>query len=1330
MAASSCASSPHMYLRIVVYCDDSQTPHTLPDVRVPRRVNEVWRFVESQVGQRAKVLSYWNYTHNRYELLRDVRDLLQADGRLLSRRPRTAPNGAATVTHADETTAPGNGDASVGGLDREDATLCIYCCQLWMETVLIQLEPVDKRRDREEYDELRSHVARWLGNKHVGFEVKEVVRIRCPFLTRMFDETRSTRLSSNREKVQLLYYSNNAWSVRDVLQYGFLLSNGLPKSLEAVPRGAETGLSTPAPPVPGAASASSSSLSPAPTPTNTLLTPFVFTSSMLSTRVKYMPANRVPHKVLLCEVAPGRRFMTDQGLTGENPDKQAFPIPAVKPPPGYDSVCYIRAKKQKTSLRTEEASEIAAEDLSLVQVQVQHSYQALPRYLLTVVPSAVTPSVQQHRESGWCATASPVRTPGTTAQAAAAREDGRRMSPAGQVRSRPSSPSPPSKHYNMKEWFKSSPRRRTVSMGSGMLTGWETSAATSSPQSARGMLREVRYADNSVPRQRAASDTIPGRASEAMRSCSDTSEQRRIARKGGVEDDIDNAVHHGSGGLIGSIELDSVGRRSTGTAGYGGRARRLPWTSGSCSADSGGFCSVSPKYDASYGSVRAASAPRAPPTQGPSLLNPCAAQLSPSTNSAWATGGVAPSPSFNTAYYVPSCRDGLLYKGLPHGRSAKSRDATQPLIPAARGHGADRRAGSVGTPLPAALYGAPSRPPLLPQHEGAYAGSAMNGRDVVDLRQETVPSAAQSALPSSASSTAPFSQPQAPPAAFNQFICETHPHQLQLLYCTACEELTCPYCASVGAHRTHVVVEAREKAAAVRAEAEALQEKLRYWLVQYRKTEEGLRAEQARYAARQRRDLRFVQRRFLTLKQALHQAECSITQTVQEAQCRPPLAEAAAMVAKYSQALAPIDAALRRYHSLVVASGGGSLTERTRGSMSSVPELLHFLCTTPPLIHQVQDSFAQHKDEERRLHDAIVDYETRSQANEAFFQHFDWTSLRQLLVNLGSVRTNMVDMAEPQKSASVGSFYSSWAAPPQLDEATSLCVPGKTHSQLSTVTGQARSQTSMVLSSPVRDASSDVSRRLLDNLPLDTYVQSDHSAASSPSLLLCSKSPPTRQTRFLQRCLTDFRRGYIWVIHSATSYFAPGQRKTVCSTPFRLLGVSWELRIAPLPRARRHGGNAPSTLVAAPEICENMMTTAISRPTSPNLLEGGDSEFSGGQACSSPLVSHSMQGDHYTFTADGVSSTLVAVVPPPDEEEEWLGLFLFPLQHRLRLNFRVIVFSEVAWTEWQVTGWVAQFAGRGWGLYPFLHRRELMRTDKLARDNTVKICIAPTSDLY
>ncbi|EKF33394.1 hypothetical protein MOQ_002742 [Trypanosoma cruzi marinkellei] len=81
-------------------------------------------------------------------------------------------------------------------------------------------------------------------------------------------------------------------------------------------------------------------------------------------------------------------------------------------------------------------------------------------------------------------------------------------------------------------------------------------------------------------------------------------------------------------------------------------------------------------------------------------------------------------------------------------------------------------------------------------------------------------------------------------------------------------------------------------------------------------------------------------------------------------------------------------------------------------------------------------------------------------------------------------------------------------------------------------------------------------------------------------------------------------------------------------------------------------------------------------------------------------------------------------------EDESVGLFLYPVGHTLRLDFRVSVFSTVCWAEWEVSGWTKSFAGKGWGIYPLLPRRELMRRDRLAWDDTLKICLAPTSDVY
>ncbi|KAG5470748.1 hypothetical protein LSCM1_01997 [Leishmania martiniquensis] len=1340
MGAPSSSGSPHTYLRIVVYCDDSQKLHALPDVRVPRSIDEVRRLIEDRVGHSAKVLSYWNCTRRRYELLRDVRALLQADSRLLSQRPRTSAAEALTTAEADGgATAHGDASSSVDELDACAAEACIYRCQLWMETELIRLEPLDEKRDSLEYDELRRHAAQWLGNRYVSFHMQNAVRIRCPFLTRMFDETRRTRLSDHQEKVQLLYYSNNAWCVRDVLTYGFLLREDVPTSLEAAllsspgvpgaPSDAESRWRIPAPQVSAAALEASSPSTSAPTTANTLCNPFVFTSSMLGSHVKYASANTGPQKVLLCEVAPGRRFMTDQGLTGESPDKQAFPTPPVKPPRGYDSVCYMRARNQKRSLRTEEAAAITAEDLCFVQVQVQHSYQALPRYLLTVTPSAALLPVQQGPGSERSVTVSPVRAPGTTAQVAAAREDEKMKPAAGSSPlPRPLTPSP--KSYNMREWFRIGSRQRSVPLDSGTPHARTASAASDSPQGTRRVLREeVRYADCTMPRQRAASVSQMGRGGKAMPSRRDASNQRHVARQSGVESEEDIAAHD-SGGGGGPIELaapNAAASKRTRVNGGGERLTSSPSASGAYSAGDESFRDASHANRAVYRGDRASSVPRIQSAQHPPFLNPSATQPSLRTNSVWAAKRPASSPRFQGLYNAHSSQNGLLYEGLPRGGSAKSRSAAQPLVPAVRGSGAGGGAGGASAPLPATLHGAPLRPPLLPPYEGACGGGPLSGGSVVG----PAPQAALSTLPPPPSSKIPFSQPPAPPATLNHFACGIHPNQIQSLYCTACDELTCPYCASVGAHRAHVVVEAGERATIVRAKAEALHEQLRQWLTAHTKVAEELRAEQARHAARQRRDVSSLQQRFLELEQALHQAEHFMAQKVQEAQCRPPLAEASALVTKCSQALASLDAALRRYHTLAVASGTGLFVGGTRSTASSLPELLHFLRTTPSLICQVRDSFAQHEDEERRLSDAIADYEARTQASEALFADIDWGSLRRLLVSIGSVPIDMADATTPQRSASAGPFHVRRETTSPSRVGTSLSLLGAAHSRSNSATGHVRSQTPTALSSPRRDACSNVPQRLWGSQALGADLQSENGAATSPLSLFCSQSPSTQQERCLHRSLGDLQRGYIWVIQSATSYFEPGQRKTVCSTPFRLLGVSWELRIAPLPGARHRDGGAPSTPTVVAGKNADATAVATSKSTLPDSLEGGGGKVGGGQARSFPVVIDSMQEDHTALATDAADDSLVTVVRPSEEAEaEWLGLFLFPLQHRLRIDFRVIAFSEVTWAEWRVTGWMKQYAGKGWGLYPFLHRSELMRTDKLARDDTVKICIAPISDLY
>ncbi|KAG5496403.1 hypothetical protein JKF63_02705 [Porcisia hertigi] len=1358
MASSSSTSTQDTYLRIVVYCDALEKPYVLPDVRVPRRVDEVRRLVESRVGQQAKVISYWNYTNSRYEVLCDVRELLQADSRLSPRSTHTPGNGAAVAAAAagemDATTGTDRGVSSASELDAHHAKSCIFHCQLWMETVLTELEPLDAQRDRIEYDELRSHVACWLGNKHVSFELLDAVRIRCPFLTRMFDEVRSTRLSGNQDKVQLLYYSNNSGSVCDVLQSGFRLDNGAPASLTAklqstdsitaAPNGHTTRSGVSAPPAVGSASRAPSPPSGAePTTANTHRTPFIFTSTMLSAHVKKCPAHTAPQKLLLCEVAPGRRFMTDQSLTGECHDKQAFPAVALTPPRGYDSVCFIRTHTQRSSPRPEGAAELPEEDLAIVQVQVHHSYQALPRYLLTVVPSATTPLLLQPcPTSVRAATATLVPAPGTTAQAVSERKDEKGTSHARRVSPPPPPPPPrsvstPSKSPKMKGQCGSRPRQRSQSTGNDEMGRRHAFSAANPPQRTNdgGACAEWSYEDNSLSHRQGASTITPGGVRDTTSTRPGTGNQRHITWESKTPGcDPDTACRDDR-----RTQPTTPYRTATGGAEATlGRGQRMgwPWTSRAYSVGTGGSRNSSPfSNGAPCRGGRVSSVPSRLPTPNTSFFGSPASQLSASANMSMAAGGLPPSPPLGGFDPAHSLDSGVLYQGFPRGSSANRHGEAQPLVSSTHGSSARGRiSGSVGAPQSAAPHSAPSRTPLLPTNAGAYFAGVMSGGAVVAPTQRSVFPTSSTAIPLSASTTAPSLHPPVSPAAFDQFKCGIHPRHLQSLYCTVCEELTCPYCASVGSHRTHVVVEAGEGATAVHAEAEALHKSLRDFLDQCNKMDRGLKAEQAHYTAQQQRDLQFVQQRFVALRQALHTAESAMMQRLQRAWCRPPLAETATVLQKYATAFIPIDAALRRYNSTVVASGGGFVGEGTGDSEGSLLELLHFLRTTPSLVDQVKDSFDGHKDDERRLHDAIADYKAGGQGRESFLQDVDWGGLCRLLESIGSVSSNEASIPASERSAPAESLYASGAASLPVHVTASSSVPSSGHSRSNSATAQFQSRARTAWASPHRDSKSDGLPQTMNSALMPACTPSVDCVSPSPPSWLRSTSSLTQKDHHLLRCLMDVRRGYVWVIGNATGYFAPKQRKAVCSTRFHLLGVPWELRIASLPHTHHCGGHAVSSPSVFSESAAGTVATAASRQKSLNSREGADinlKEINGGQAHALPGATHLLEEEDHAFPPEAAGLTPMMLEPSPGEgEEEWLGLFLFPLEHRLRMDFRVIAFSEVTWAEWEVTGWGANFAGKGWGFYPFLSRRELIQTHKLARDNTVKICIAPTSDLY
>ncbi|KPA84976.1 hypothetical protein ABB37_01412 [Leptomonas pyrrhocoris] len=1365
--SSALSPSSNTYVRLVVYCDEEPDPLTLPDVPLPHHVESLRRFVEDKVGKRAKLLSYWNYAHNRYELLRDVRELLQEDGRILSSSPpRSRPQSRVRGGARDEADEEGAHDSATSRSGRSSGRSAtghpphVYRGQLWLETVLLQLEPLDARRDAAEYDELRRHVARWLGNKHVGYEVHDAVRVRCPFLTRMFDETRSTRLEGSRDKVQLLYYSNNAWSVRDVLQYGFLLDREVPRSMAAVVHAQSGGsdISTTSDtrlsiPVPTNAQAASSSRQAAPVEDvfDSQAHPFIFTSSMLGPNVKHPPACAVPHKVLLCEVAPGRRFMMDQSLTGEPTGRRSSPQPIVKAPPGYDSVCYMRTRDDRVSVKSGDAASAMAEDISIVQVQVGHSYQALPRYLLTVAPTGGPPSRLPFFDSTVSATASPVRAPGSTAAAAAAREDAEKRHASAAA----------SQSGQLKEWWPSSPfrspqKRSEKNTSTPIRPPRSLSASPDSlpitPRTAYGSRGSVSGNTNASR----GAYTTPRRAASAAAAPHpdlDAADRDYDYVSGGSGAVAPSRAHsqprpHPNASLPVSHREDRFGDSGGGSFGGVRPAQNSPWGAASPSAVNrmpgglsppvNGFNGGSPSREALQGSgPRVDSAVRASPRR---LSRPRAGGdpgFDPPT---------PPLPARGDANQ--NARSGLLYSGLQaatknHNNISRSDFSLSPQRWALPSVQNPHNASIAGSSAPlnrsgTSRYGPTewsSAHPLIPAfHVSAdhHHNSNSSGERVVPLPGPLPSPSSIMRRSSSSVGASPRLPPAAPPpAAFNQFLCTIHPRQLQSLYCTACAELTCPYCASIGAHREHVVVEAADQVPAVHAEVHKLYEELRHWLSEYRHTEEKLRSEHASQLARQQREFRTLQQNFQALKQTLQQTERNMTQTVQQRTCPPPFAEASAVIGKYAQALAPISAALTRYHnaqdntntSLSQAPPGPpNVANGGRGATRSIPEMLHFLRTAPPLVRRVEESFAQHhQEEERRLRDGIASYHARADAVEGVYDHVDWVGLKRLLEHLGSSRSTrgVKDSASrersPRRESSALSFFDGVA-------------DGSTESAVR-VRGRNSARSSPLSSRLVRFDSGDVSRRLLPGRSPVRQLAVGDDLASCVSHRT-SPPPSTKQDRLLLRCLEDLQRGHIWAIQDASSYFAPGQLKAVCSTSFRLLGAQWELRLAPLPpsyRTQQRRNSAPassSSLLVAPGMNAGMMATTASTWL-PTILDGN------GDCSAAPAVAHSPLATQSVLDADGRAGPDTVVGGRRSApEEEWLGLFVFPLQHRLRMDFRVIAFSEVTWAEWQVTGWPTEMAGKGWGLYPFLQRKELMRTDKLARDNTVKICVAPISDLY
>lgn len=1168
-------------VRIVAYCDQEKQPHVLPEMTLPGSIDALQHILEEKLGRRAALLSFWSYTRKSYEVLCRIDQLLQPDAMVPAKgEPNTANtpaevsrgSGAAALLAATKGTAD---DRPLLQSSREDTGPRVYRAQLWFETILVKLEPLDADKDEEEYKELRDHVSRWLGSERVQFVVEEAVRVRSPYFTRLFENTRQKQLAAEKDAVQLLYYSNNSWNIRDVLQYGFLLRSTVPSSMaEAV----------------AAAEAETTATSSLPSPaTNAARGSFIFTSTMVGEHFK--KSNPLtPQRVLLCEVATGRRQISETPLTSQS---SAVAVPQklltanLARDSQYDSVVYQRLRLNKTE-------HPPREEPAVLQVSVQHSYQALPRYVVTVLPAIAT------------ATATSNTTTTTTT----------------------ATPPTPDKQQRSGSW-------------------WQT-LASGSP-----------FRRRSTSRLRAHTTPLRGSTS-LLAPATDIPRGNSMHRRNSTATPGDHTTRTKETLEAPSLEASMSGERR--------RQKSSVFNSSGAAFVSKGpnenllSLSSNPSFPSRFLDPEARSAPfhsEATAAENHSRRQP--RNPSPQRGSLYLSRPSSVAPGFgNLAHPVA----GQLYNGLskereepmPHaGRASISRDTSPAQLKS--------------TPR---VPQSPQPPALLPLQSPAQAPPA-----------PLHPSPAH--LP-----PAPLVPAKPIPVKNTSYACPVHRAQMMVLYCTVCSELTCPFCASIGNHRNHYTVEATEKAAEVCLRAQSLAAELRRWHQEYKRMEQEATAALTAFNHRRQRQLLAMQEEFSAIHRALKQKEDSLRTMVQQRTCIAPVAEAAAVTKKYQQALGPLESLLQRHQSVQNALGDPT---------AALSESVAFLMTMPHLLDSIENTFrSREREEEAAMEDRTAAFQRRLLQAEAAETSVDWAALRFAIDALGST-VYQPPPSSPSRQSPDGARERP-GSPAPLRGATS---------------GHSR------LCSPVRsNRSSPLSAR----------------RGVSRQLLPPSSSAPSRDAEqplhdiFLLRCLNDLQRGHIWSIEQPSRFFAPDQKRSVCSTPFRLLGALWEIRIASLPlhqqlQYHHHHSNSAG----------NGVPPSFQWSGNPSLAPDGAGMMSSRPQffplTSSALnsVSRAMGPEQGTLLQGGRAWD-IAHLGNGEPESEWLGLFLYPLQHQLRLNFRLIAFSEVAWTEWCVEGWTESYAGKGWGLYPFLRRKDLMRTDKLARDNTVKICIAPISDLY
>lgn len=1392
-----------MRLKCVLYRDEGREPTVLSAVAAPPSMHALRVFLEKQTAREIRFISYWDYRTGRYEALGSIRQLAQPEA-VLSKDSAAAaaasPNHNRTITATPaitnsniSVTAEVSVNASAGG-DTASTTATdnsIYRAQLWLESSFVRIDQIDPIANRDEFAELAQHVRHCAGNRHVSYELTRAARLEYGYLARCFDRTRQRdeeegaransasggRLRANNDDVRLLFYSNNAWPTTEVMQRGFLLLDDIPESTEAALRAtAEAAQANQSHQRNG--SGGGVMLLPD-TSTHvddgrcTRLRPFTFTSGMLNPRDRKPPL-KGPQKVMLCEVAPGRSWRVDEPITsivggggqcGSSNTSRADADGLQRPPEGYDSIVYEEAYGAVTGAAADGSSRHSSAGKSrggtpesatqknkkgnrcagpdgttattttlapVTQVMVGHSHQALPRYLLTIQPC-------DERGGGLRG----FLTPRGRSRSRERKEAANRAAAGGGVQSlvRPTTVSPNRLLQPQQRRAADGGGGGGGPLGSGVVLTPEATPRRAAPQSAGGQSPPL-----------------------GQRQRSFTGEPLRPLYSS-------------------RLRTGSLSPRSGG--GGGGGVSPRPYTG-------------EPPYQQQQQQHRSAEWPRQqlnsslvpPPQQSPERAHSPYGAVPPSNtkhsngntgngrlDSRRPSGGpiVSPSRAGSSPRPHPEYRQDPLvasYRGQPQqqqqqqemgGSSQGRREGT--ARPDRGGGGYD------GASPGAAASHTDHAPPAVmrvtaPPRACSIRGSDYGGRynnhgnanhsrvgPTVAFRGPPPPpplsaSAARSPSPvSRRASFQPVSNLSSPhsggggggggvsgavthsPSALAvplSLRCAAHPGSLSNVYCIPCNELTCPYCASLGPHRGHEVIAADAHATAVRQSMQGLCHQLSQWLDHFARVEQQLATERAEAEAAQGRRLQALKGQLTEARRALEARELLLARQLADhgARLAPPVAEAAAVRAKYAAALRPLEGCLRAYQAGSDGNSNSSSNANSAGvgasssPLSQVPTL-QFLRAAPQLMAEAANFFrGRDREEEARLKAAIDAVRRANGHADDLLAAVDTAELRRQIDLLGTGGGRATAAAPSVAAVAVASPPSPSPPPPPLGAAG----------------GYGAWSTSP---------------------PLQRCGLSGPTAAGGAARALVPQPQvlsPSPSLNLVGRCLLDLQRGHIWAIQNASRFFCAGQTKAVCSTPFRLKGMNWELRIAALPRAE---DQALGLLMPPPPAVNNdggggtspciPTATAQQRPQSPAAgVSVADRpapqviRFSGGGIDDDGSVRTPRRD-----TATAEASTLSPPPPPPfghrggtrvatepADENQWLGIFLFPQGHRQRLDFRVVAFSEVTWIEWKVTGWKEAFAGKGWGLYPFLQRKDLMRLDKLARDNIVKICITPISDLY